>query len=348
MITISIAPPLHPITPCYTPSNPTQSHPIPSNPTPMSAWMDPGIASLDHAELRAASSLVSLHCFESGFESGFDQPSLEDEREPSPGLFEDMSCLSPALDLPVDYYSQMAYSPTAESQADSQPDSLADSLADSQPDSQADSQADSLEDSPTPETNSCIFCSGSIPLLASGASYNKRKRTLTSLGQFVSARCQPTPYAFQHFSGLRGEGRVLLCVSCVNWQRRCAVGGRKKPAGKPLLLVDHVATFMLQPGTVLFPDQRCVLRLLSAMREPGDDWVPQLLLRLMPVPVQTMIGMLPSPPCRPDENLQRVVVEVWWEYNGRTVFFAHHLTAKLIRRHLKETAARDPPRQIPL
>lgn len=184
-------------------------------------------------------------------------------------------------------------------------------------------------------TNSCIFCSGSIPLQSSGGGYNKRKRTLASLGQFVSARCQPTPYAFPYFSAARGEERVLLCVSCVNWQRRSSGAGRKRLVKKPLLLVDHVAVFMLQPGTVLFPDQRCVLRLLSAMREPGDDWVPRLLFGLMPVPVQTMISMLPSPPCRPEENLQRVVLEVWWEYNGQTVFFAHHLTAKMIRRFLK-------------
>jgi hypothetical protein len=208
-----------------------------------------------------------------------------------------------------------------------------------------DSLMDSQMDSHVSETNSCIFCSGSIPLLASGPCYNKRKRTLTSLGQFVAARCQPTPHAFQYFSAVRGEEKVLLCVSCVNWQRRSSGAGRKKLARKPLLLVDHVAAFMLQPGTVLFPDQRCVLRLLSAMREPGNDWVPKLLLRLMPVPVQTMISMLPSPPCRPDENLQSVVVEIWWEYNGRTVFFAHHLTAKLIRRYLK--AVKGPDHQIP-
>ncbi len=90
---------------------------------------------------------------------------------------------------------------------------------------------------------------------------------------------------------------------------------------------------MLQPGTVLFPDQRCVLRLLSAMRDPGEDWVPKLLFGLMPVPVQTMIGMLPAN--LSVDEVQRAIVRVWWEYNGRTAFFAHHLTAKLVRRCLK-------------
>ena len=104
-----------------------------------------------------------------------------------------------------------------------------------------------------------------------------------------------------------------------------------------MLLMDQVAVFMLQPGIILFPDQRYVLRLLTAMREPGDDWVPKLLLGLMPVPVQTMIGMMPSPPCGPYESVHSVIVRVWWEYNGRTVFFAHHMTAKLIRKCLKRS-----------
>ena len=91
----------------------------------------------------------------------------------------------------------------------------------------------------------------------------------------------------------------------------------------------------LEPGTIPFPDQRCVLRLLTKMRDPGDDWVPKMLFDLLPVPVQTMIGMLPSPPCDPGESVLRAIVRVWWEYNGRTVFFAHHLTAKLVRKMIK-------------
>jgi hypothetical protein len=181
-------------------------------------------------------------------------------------------------------------------------------------------------------TSCCIFCSGLIPLLNTSV-YNKRKRSLTSLAEFVSARCQPTPYAYQYFSAVRGEERVLLCISCVNWQRRSSGGGRKRVARKPWLLADQVALFMLQPGTVLFPDQRCVLRLLSAMRDPGEDWVPKLLFGLMPVPVQTMIGMLPAN--LSVDEVQRAIVRVWWEYNGQTAFFSHHLTAKLVRRCLK-------------
>ena len=174
-----------------------------------------------------------------------------------------------------------------------------------------------------------------IPLLP-GSLYNKRKRSLTSLGQFVSARCQPTAYGYQYFSAVKGEDQVLLCISCVNWQRRASGAGKRKagPVKKPLLLMDQVAHFMMEPGTTPFPDQRCVLRLVTSLRNPGGNPVPELLLSLMPVPVQTMIMMLPERP----EGVLNAIVGAWWDYNGRTVFFAHHLTAKLVRKMVKSRA----------
>ncbi len=116
---------------------------------------------------------------------------------------------------------------------------------------------------------------------------------------------------------------------------------------KPLLLMDQVALFMLEPGTRPFPDQRCVLRLLTSLKDlnRGDDWVPKLLMGLMPVQVQTMIGMLPYPPCQADESIFNAIVRVWWDYNGRTVFFSHHLTAKLVRRMLKSSNSVDNPEE---
>ena len=192
------------------------------------------------------------------------------------------------------------------------------------------------------ETSCCIFCGGLIQLL-SGSVYNKRKRSMKSLGQFVTARCQPTPYGYQYFSTAMGEEKVLLCISCVNWQRRSSGAGRRKTgiARKPMLLMDQVALFMLEPGTTPFPDQRCVLRLVMSLKNVGGnftDWVPKLLLGLMPVQVQTMIGMLPS---QPTESVLNSIIRVWWDYNGRTVYFAHHLTAKLVRRMIKSNRSLD-------
>lgn len=192
------------------------------------------------------------------------------------------------------------------------------------------------------ETSCCIFCGGLIQI-NSGSIYNKRKRSMKSLGLFVTTRCQPTPYGYQYFSTAMGEERVLLCISCVNWQRRSSGAGRRKRgiARKPMLLMDQVALFMLEPGTTPFPDQRCVLRLVMSLKNVGGnftDWVPKLLLGLMPVQVQTMIGMLPS---QPTENVLNSIVRVWWDYNGRTVYFAHHLTAKLVRKMLKNNRSLD-------
>lgn len=99
--------------------------------------------------------------------------------------------------------------------------------------------------------------------------------------------------------------------------------------------MDQVTLFMMEPGTVPFPDQRCVLRLVMSLRTPGTDWVPRLLLGLMPVPVQTMISMLPE---KVEGSVLTALVRVWWEYNGRTVFFSHHLTAKLVRKMIKGEA----------
>jgi hypothetical protein len=193
---------------------------------------------------------------------------------------------------------------------------------------------------------SCIFCGGRIPTFAGG--YKQRRHSLTSLGQFVAQRCRATPYAYQFFSGVRGEQRVLLCISCVNWQRRCAYQGRKpatkgKAGQRPLLFIDQFVLFMLQPGTIIFPDQRCVLRLLNALRREDGDWVSKLLMGLLPVPVQAMVLSLDMASLSPlpEANVLHSMVRAWWEYNGRTVFFAHHLTAKLVRRVIKMERARQ-------
>jgi hypothetical protein len=144
---------------------------------------------------------------------------------------------------------------------------------------------------------------------------------------------------------VRGEDRVLLCISCVNWQRRaCGQGkrpiGNNKPKKRQLLFIDQFALFMLRPGTTAFPDQRCVLRLVQALQTTREsaDWVPRLLLGLLPVPVQTMVLSIDLTSLQSNMSEGSVLhgmVQAWWEYNGRTPFFSHHLTAKLVRRVLK-------------
>ena len=67
----------------------------------------------------------------------------------------------------------------------------------------------------------------------------------------------------------------------------------------------------------------------------------------MPLPVQVIISMLPediagsvSAHHYPGNiPLMNVLLKAWWSYNNNSVFFAHHMTAKLIRRMVKDQEA---------
>jgi hypothetical protein len=173
----------------------------------------------------------------------------------------------------------------------------------------------------------CIFCGTCI--LSSRKSLNRR-RTLASVRQFVAASCRPTPHAYRRFAALEGPGRVLVCIPCVNWQRRCGMAR----APKPYLLLDQLILFMLEPGKTPMPDQRCALRLLRSLRGGGDDWVTQTLRQQLPLPVLAMVEALPEA-CMEPGLLLNGLVKAWWDYNGNGAFFAHHQTAKLVRRVVK-------------
>ncbi len=98
------------------------------------------------------------------------------------------------------------------------------------------------------------------------------------------------------------------------------------------MLLDHFVMFMLEPGRVPVPDQRCTLRLVRALLVALDSGQGSA-LDMMPVQVQLMVSRLPRDV--DGDSLLHELVKAWWEYNDRTVFFAHHLTAKLVRKMLK-------------
>jgi hypothetical protein len=169
----------------------------------------------------------------------------------------------------------------------------------------------------------------------------KRCKTPASIREFVKEYCRPTAFIYPVFAELRGDQRVPLCIACVNWQRRCSKGQRKRCNGKkPMLLMDHFVAFMLEPGKTIVPDQRCTLRLVKALLAALDgSKSPEAGLEeprgwtLMPVQVQAMVARLPRNIT--SETLLPQLVKAWWEFNGKTVFFAHHLTAKLVRKMIK-------------
>jgi hypothetical protein len=184
----------------------------------------------------------------------------------------------------------------------------------------------------SPTCEACLFC-GTV-LQASDT--KKRCKTQASIREFVTEHCRPTPFMYQVFANLKGDQRVPLCIACVNWQRRCSKGQRKRCNGrKPMLLMDHFVMFMLEPGKTIVPDQRCGLRLVKALLAGLDSGSesPANPLTMMPVQVQTMVASLPRDIS--GETLLTHLVRAWWEFNGRSVFFAHNLTAKLVRKMIK-------------
>ena len=103
---------------------------------------------------------------------------------------------------------------------------------------------------------------------------------------------------------------------------------------KPYLLLDQFILFMLEPGKTHIPDQRCCLRLVRALRDANPaPW----LFWLLPLPVRVMLEMVS--PEEVEGDLLGGLVRVWWEYNGRSVFFAHNMTAKLVRKMVKNGEA---------
>jgi hypothetical protein len=129
--------------------------------------------------------------------------------------------------------------------------------------------------------------------------------------------------------------RLAICIPCVNWQRRGTKGRKKAKAGKKqYLLMDQFILFMLEPGKYPFPDQRCCTRLVSSLKAPRPaSW----LISIMPLPVLVMLEGVSANVKRGD--LLNSLMKVWWDYNDQCVFFAHSVTAKLVRKMLKYSAS---------
>jgi len=156
----------------------------------------------------------------------------------------------------------------------------------------------------------CFFCGTSLC-----DSKARRYKQSSELQLFVSARCQPTPLAFSYitvFDGFPEESPI--CIPCVNWKRRTSARGHKVH-----VQVDQLICYILQPGRMGELDQRCVGRLLSSLQDPTNPFAP-----LIPLPAKVILSRL--------EALDLVSIgKAWWDLNGKTQFFRHAQTAKIIR-----------------
>jgi hypothetical protein len=182
----------------------------------------------------------------------------------------------------------------------------------------------------------CVLC---------GIQLQGRKRRLfcpVEGVKFVKERCKPTPFlhAFLENTLPRQADKLCLCIPCVNWKRRAERGTLKRTA-RPMLQLDQMILFLMQPGKHQEPDHRCMERLVEAVRQAGNPYRRARSLfcplicaltrrgrRIFPLPVQRITLDI-------EGNTFQHCVKAWWEYNGRTEFFASAQEARRVRCALK-------------
>ena len=137
-------------------------------------------------------------------------------------------------------------------------------------------------------------------------------------------RCKPSPFLYSLLQERLPckTKKQALCIPCVNWKRRVQQG-RLKRTTVPMLQLDQMILFLLQPGKHHEPDLRCMERLVSAVRQEDNPY-----RAIFPLPVQTITRAIQG-----DTYLH--CVAAWWEYNGRSNFFASAQEARRVRCALK-------------
>ena len=146
--------------------------------------------------------------------------------------------------------------------------------------------------------------------------------------RFVRDSCKPSPFvhAFLAREGALDGVKHYMCIPCVNWKRRIVDGSRRR-FGRPLLQLDQMILYLMQPGRHQEPDMRCMQRLVRAVCQPSNPY-----LHLFPTPVRWMVGRIKG-------YAYRDCVLAWWEYNGRTEFFSSPQEARRVRSAVKDAAA---------
>ena len=149
--------------------------------------------------------------------------------------------------------------------------------------------------------------------------------------KFITQRCKPTPFLYQLLAAApscpsNDPGSSLqqrsVCIPCVNWKRRVEAGTLKRTK-HPLLQLDQLILFLMQPGKHQEPDHRCMERLIKAVRQPDNPY-----RHIFPLPVQSISLALRG-------NTYQHCVAAWWEYNDRTEFFASPQEARRVRCAIK-------------
>lgn len=174
--------------------------------------------------------------------------------------------------------------------------------------------------------NHCCLCG----ILLRGL--KRRFQRPKDVGEFVHKFCKPTPFLYPFLSAMSVGGSDALlqvpprrrgslwgiCIPCVNWKRRVETSGLKR-VKQPMLQLDQLICFLMQPGQHMEPDYRCMERLLQAARQSQNPFKG-----LFPSPVQSILE-------RVEKDTFQCCVLAWWEYNGRTEFFSSGQEARRVR-----------------
>ncbi len=142
---------------------------------------------------------------------------------------------------------------------------------------------------------------------------------------FIQSKCKPSPFLFRFLTQAQSctaDQSRYLCIPCVNWKRRAEKGGLRR-AAMPMLQMDQMILYLMQPGKHQEPDRRCMERLVKAVRQVSNPY-----RSIFPLPVQQVVHRIRG-------DTYRHCVLAWWEYNGRTEFFASAQEARRVRCALK-------------
>jgi hypothetical protein len=172
-----------------------------------------------------------------------------------------------------------------------------------------------------PQRDYCSLCG---IYLSSG--HKRRLYCASEARKFIVERCKPTPFLYKTLTSEDGcplPARAnSVCIPCVNWKRRAESGALKRTK-QPLLQLDQLILFLMQPGRHHEPDHRCMERLVKAVRQMDNPY-----RHIFPLPVLSISLNI-------KDNTYQHCITAWWEYNGKTEFFASSHEARRVRCAIK-------------
>jgi hypothetical protein len=143
--------------------------------------------------------------------------------------------------------------------------------------------------------------------------------------KFIKQRCKQSPFLYALLTGERNaqeDTPNYLCIPCVNWKCRAEQGNLRR-AARPMLQLDLMLLYLMQPGKHQEPDRRCMERLVKAVRQASNPYRD-----MFPFPVHQIASRIKG-------DTYHHCVLAWWEFNGKTEFLASAQEARRVRCALK-------------